>query len=264
MKRKFKRLIELMGMAIIVGTVSLYAVSLDPKNPCYKSIKKIDETYHKDKVFKLLMDQSFTHMVEAPEGYIRGGNPWMGKSYKDLPPFLEEWCEFLPITQGSGDDGLKYIQDMDMFSYENPFAATLFQSKTGIALFGNYMKEYGLFMNTPASAKYIAEWLSDPRTEKEDYALPNPKEGDGGFKSFNKFFARSFKDQKISRPQTMPDRDYVVTAPTDCIINSIPQEITDEDTLIATKGNQKLNLKQMLDDSRYYRKFWAAQPYRVY
>ena len=53
----------------------------------------------------------------------------------------------------------------------------------------------------------------------------------------------------------MPDRDYVVTAPTDCIINSIPQEITDENTLIQTKGNQKLNLKQMLNDSKYYKKF---------
>ena len=53
----------------------------------------------------------------------------------------------------------------------------------------------------------------------------------------------------------MPDRDYVVTAPTDCIINSIPRKITDENTLIATKGSQKLNLRQMLDDSKYYRKF---------
>ena len=53
----------------------------------------------------------------------------------------------------------------------------------------------------------------------------------------------------------MPNRDYVVTAPTDCIINSIPQVITDENTLIATKGNQKLNIKQMLDNSKYYRRF---------
>ena len=244
-----------MVIAIVAGTVSLYAIQLDPKNPCYKSIKKIDETYKSDKVFKMLMDQSFEHMVEAPEGYMHGGNPWMGKSYKDLPPFLEEWCEFLPKAIGSGDNGLKYIQDMDMFSYQNPFAQTLFQSKLGTKLFNDYMKEYGLFMDTEASIKYVAEWLSDTRTEKEDYALPDPKAKDGGFKSFNAFFARSFKDQKSSRPQTMPDRDYIVTAPTDCIINSIPQVITDEDTLITTKGNQKLNLKEMLDDSRHYKKF---------
>jgi len=255
MKRIFNSLIKPAAIALVVGTVSLYAVQLDPKNPCHKSIKKIDETYKNDKVFKVLMDQSFAHMVEAPHGYIRGGNPWMGKSYKDLPPFLEEWCEFLPKAIGSGDNGLKYIQDMDMFSYQNPFAQALFQSKLGTKLFNNYMKEYGLFMDTEASTKYVAEWLSDTCTEKEDYILPDPKAEDGGFKSFNTFFARSLKDQKKSRPQTMPDRDYVVTAPTDCIINSIPQVITDEDTLIATKGNQKLNLKQMLDNSKYYKKF---------
>jgi len=242
-------------LSIVVGAIPLQASGLDPKNPCYQSIKKIDDTYKSDKVFKLLMDQSFAHMVEAPKGYMHGGNPWIGKSYKDLPPFLEEWCEFLPKALGSGDDGLKYIQDMDMFSYQNPFAKALFQGKMGLELFGNYMKEYGKFMDTPASAKYVAGWLNDVRIEKEDYVLPNPKAEDGGFKSFNTFFARSFKDQKKSRPQTMPDRDYVVTAPTDCIINSIPQMITDENMLIATKGNQKLNLKQMLDDSKYYKKF---------
>ncbi|BAF71845.1 phosphatidylserine decarboxylase [Sulfurovum sp. NBC37-1] len=255
MNRILNRLIKLIGIALLANTLSLYAAHLDAKNPCYQSIKKIDETYKKDKVFKLLMDQSFTHMVEAPEGYMRGGNPWIGKSYKDLPPFLEEWCEFLPKAIGSGDDGLKYIQEMDMFSYKNPFAKTLFQSKTGMKLFGNYMKEYGHFMDTPASGRYIAEWLNDDRIEKEDYALPDPKADTGGFKTFNQFFSRRLKDHKESRPQTMPNRDYVITAPTDCIINSIPQVLIDENTLIATKGHQKLNLKQMFDDSRYYKKF---------
>ncbi len=242
-------------LGVLIGSSSLYAINLDIENPCYQSIQKIDKTYKNDKVFKMLMDQSFEHMVEAPDGYMRGGNPWIDKSYKDLPPFLEEWCEFLPKAIGSSDDGLKYIQDMDMFSYKNPFAKTLLQSQTGLVLFDNYMKEYGKFMDTPASTKYVAEWLSNNRIEREDYALPDPNAEDAGFKSFNSFFARSLKDQKTSRPQTMPDRDYVITAPTDCIINSIPQEITDEDTLISTKGKQKLNLKQMLDDSRYYRKF---------
>ena len=255
MKRALCKWSSLAVLGVVIGSSSLYAVNLDKDNPCYQSIQKIDETYQNDKVFKMLMDQSFEHMVEAPEGYMHGGNPWIDKSYKDLPPFLEEWCEFLPKAIGSSDDGLKYIQDMDMFSYKNPFAKTLLQSKTGLALFDSYMKEYGKFMDTPASAKYVAEWLNDNRIEKEDYDLPDPSAADGGFKSFNTFFARSLKDQKSSRPQTMPDRDYIVSAPTDCIINSIPQEITDEDALIATKGNQKLNLKQMLDNSRYHKIF---------
>jgi phosphatidylserine decarboxylase len=38
---------------------------------------------------------------------------------------------------------------------------------------------------------------------------------DGGFKSFNDFFSRSLKDKAKSRPQTMPERGYVIGAPTD-------------------------------------------------
>ena len=77
--------------------------------------------------------------------------------------------------------------------------------------------------------------------EKEDYDLPDPDAADSGFKSFNEFFARPLKDQAKSRPQTMPDRDYVISAPTDCIMNSIPQLIANANTLIPTKGNQALN-----------------------
>ena len=246
---------KILAIGTVISASSLYAFTLNIHNPCYQSIQKIDNTYKNDKVFKMLMDQSFEHMVQAPKEYIHGGNPWINKNYQDFPPFLEAWCEFLPKAIGSTDDGLKYIQDMDMFSYKNPFAKALLQSNTGIELFNNYMKEYGKFMDTPVSTKYVAEWLNDTRIEREDYVLPDSKAADGGFKSFNTFFARALKDQKSSRPQTMPERDYIISAPTDCIINSIPQEITDEDTLIATKGNQKLNLKQMLNNSKYYKKF---------
>jgi phosphatidylserine decarboxylase len=253
--RTIKKVIILATMCMFVFSASLYAVKLDKNNPCYNSIKKIDDAYKNDKVFKLLMDSSFKHMAQAPDAYMKGGNPWIDKSYKDLPPFLQEWCEFLPEAKGSSDNGLKYIQDMDMFSYKNPFAEELFQSKKGMKLFNNYMSEYGEFMDTPASKKHVAEWLSDKRIEKEDYNLPNPQAKDGGFKSFNDFFSRTLKNQDKDRPQTMPERDYIISAPTDCIINSIPQTIVDEHTLLSTKGSQKLNIKDMLANSKYYKKF---------
>jgi len=96
MKTVLYRWSKLAVSGIVISSVSLYAVNLDKDNPCYHSIQKIDDTYKNNKVFKMLMDQSFKHMVQAPEGYMHGGNPWIGKNYKDLPLFLEEWCEFLP------------------------------------------------------------------------------------------------------------------------------------------------------------------------
>lgn len=110
-------------------------------------------------------------------------------------------------------------------------------------------------MDSEASTTQIANWLKDIRIEKEDYNLPDPNAKDGGFKSFNEFFARTLKDQAKSRPQTMTERDYVISAPTDCVINSIPQNITDAKTLITTKVNQALNISDMLDGSKYADKF---------
>ncbi len=110
-------------------------------------------------------------------------------------------------------------------------------------------------MNSPDSTAMALDWLADSRIEKDDYVLPNPSAPDGGFKSFNQFFARELKDQAKSRPQTMPERDYIISAPTDCIMNSIPMVITDSDTLIPTKLNQKLNINDMLGGSEYADKF---------
>ena len=119
----------------------------------------------------------------------------------------------------------------------------------------DFVKQRGTFMDSKASVAQIANWLQDVRIEKEDYDLPDPDATDGGFKSFNEFFARSLKDQAKSRPQTMPDRDYVISAPTDCIMNSIPQIIANANTLIPAKGNQALNINDMLDRSKYAKNF---------
>ncbi len=101
----------------------------------------------------------------------------------------------------------------------------------------------------------VAGWLANPRGEKEDYILPDPKAANGGFRSFNDFFARRFKDQAESRPQTMPERDYVIAAPTDCIMNSVPMVIVDEKSPIPTKFRQALNIREMLGGSSYADRF---------
>ena len=58
-----------------------------------------------------------------------------------------------------------------------------------------------------------------------------------------------------SRPQTMPERDYIIAAPTDALMNSIPMKIVDEKTLVRTKGTQELNIEQLLAGSKHWQKF---------
>lgn len=222
--------------------------------PCAPSINQLITTYETDARFKEMMDAAFANMQQTPPDYS-ARNPWIGKQFPALVSFLEQWCTFLPEIHGDVDNGLANIQDFALFYYQNPFGVAFVQLSPGREIMQQFVRERGQYMDSPESARIVAEWLKDRRIEKEDYALPDPKAADGGFTSYNEFFSRSLKDQARSRPVTMPDRDYVISAPTDCLMNSIPQIITDINTPISTKGNEVLNIVELLDGSPLARKF---------
>jgi len=228
--------------------------------PCHDSIERLKKTYETDADFKALLDSAFKNLKQLPtKTYPRDqfphGNPWIGRDFSDLLQFLREWCTFLPTAEGSSVTGLKYIQEFAFFYYRNPDGVRFVQNSPGREIMQDFARQRGKFMDSPASTREIPTWLRDPRIEKEDYHLPNPAAPDGGFKSFNAFFARTLKDQPQSRPQTMPERDYVISAPTDVIMNSVPQRIVNARTKIRTKMNQALNIGEMLDGSKYAKKF---------
>ncbi len=256
--KKFTQRIILTGLLsmMICSTIQAQTFLADPECPCYESIRALEEAYYSkdDSKFKELMDSAFNNMKQLPSEYP-DGNPWIGKMFSDLVIFLNGWCTFLPTASGSHDTGLQNIQKFAWFYYQNPYGVDFVQNSPGLEIMQDFAKQRGTFMDSEASTTQIAEWLNDDRIEKEDYNLPDPDAPDGGFKSFNEFFSRTLKDQDKSRPQTMPDRDYVISAPTDIILNTIPQEITDASTLIPTKGFQALNISDMLDGSEYAEKF---------
>lgn len=256
--KEFTRRLILIGILSMMMCSLSYAEKCEVNSdcPCYESIKKLEEAYYSkgDTKFKDLLDSAFDNMQRLPPEYP-DGNLWMGKKFSDLISFLNDWCTFLPTADGSHDDGLKYIQKFAWFYYKNQYGVDFVQKSPGREIMQAFARQRGKFMDSEASTTQIANWLKDVRIEKEDYNLPDPNAPDGGFKSFNAFFARTLKDQAKSRPQTMPDRDYVISAPTDCIMNSIPQKITDANTLMPTKGNQALNISDMLDGSKYADKF---------
>lgn len=224
--------------------------------PCREAIRALEAAYYEEgeSSFRELVDAAFDNMQPLPPEYPEA-NFWIGKQFPDLLRFLEEWCTFLPGIHGSHDGGLKYIERFGQFYYRNPDGIAFVKESPGREIMQAFAKQRGTFMDSPASAARIAEWLSDERTEREDYDLPDPEASDGGFSSFNGFFARRLKAQEESRPQTMPGRDYVITAPTDCILNSVPLKITDAKTPIPTKGRQELNIGELLGGSQYAGKF---------
>ncbi|SDL60558.1 phosphatidylserine decarboxylase [Maridesulfovibrio ferrireducens] len=259
MKNSFRILasVFLFMVLLSISTISTAAakISIPDDCPCKGSITNLIDAYNSDKVFKVHIDEAFKNMQPVPEGYRKGGNPWIGKSFADLIPFFVEWSSFLPEAKGSEDNALKYIEQMDLFAYKNPFGRVAFQTSPGVEIFNRFATERGEFLSSKASIKKVAKWLADPRIEKEEYVLPDPTAADGGFKSYNDFFSRKFKDISKVRPQTMPDRDYIISSPTDATVNSIPAKIVDGTTKFRTKGTQELNIKELLEGSRYWKKF---------
>ena len=231
---------------------ALAAAPAEPK-PCQESIDQLLGSYERDAAFRALTDRAFANVQPLPGEY--GANPWIGKNVYDLADFFSQWCTFLPTVDGSHDDGLKYIQAFAWFYYNNEYGVAFVKQDPGKTITRNFAKQRGRFMDGKTSAARVAQWLADSRIEKDDYVLPDPSRPDGGFNSFNEFFARTLKDQSASRPQTMPERDYVITAPTDCIMNSVGQRVVDLQTKIPTKFNSALNIVELLDGSQYAERF---------
>lgn len=241
-------------LTTVIAPLSYAETSHVSAGPCDESINELKQAYSTNLEFRKLVTSALHNVQPLPPEY-QSGNPWMGKAFSDLVSFLTEWCTFLPTVKGSTDTGLKFIKQFAWFYYQNESGVKLVQESPGREILQDYGRQRGEFMTSRASTLHVASWLKEDRIEKEDYHIPDAGAADGGFKSFNEFFARTLKDQAKSRPQTMPTRDYVISAPTDCIMNSIPQTITNADTLIPTKLNQALNIRDLLDRSEYAEKF---------
>jgi phosphatidylserine decarboxylase len=246
-------LIQSLLLAGAVSVVSPVPAMADETSPCQGAISQLLTTYEQDAAFRALTERALANVQPLPGE--DAPNPWSGKDIHDMVAFFSRWCTFLPSIDGSHDDGLKYIRDFAKFYYRNAYGVAFVQRSPGREVTQRFVRERGAFMDSQQSAARIAEWLDEPRIEREDYRLPDPTRPDGGFTSFNAFFSRTLKDQAVSRPQTMPDRDYVITAPTDCIMNAVPQRITDLQAEIPTKFNSALNIVAMLDGSEYARRF---------
>ena len=243
----------LAGALVCLALVPRVQSAAAEPSPCQGSIEQLLTTYKKDAAFRALTDRALLNIQPLPGGY--GPNPWTAKDIRYMADFLARWCTFLPSIDGSHDDGLRYIQEFAWLYYKNEYGIALVQRSPGREILQRFARERGAFMDSERSTAKIAAWLADPRIEREDYDLPDPSRPDGGFASFNAFFSRTLKDQTNSRPQTMPERDYVITAPTDCIMNSIPQRIIDLRAKIPTKFNSALNIVELLDGSKYAKRF---------
>jgi len=216
-----------------------------------------------DADFRSTLELARQEMHPPPQSAQPATNPWLGAtSVVDLVTRMviqgTEWCSAIPRISGNNDDGLKYISQMYWFYYQNPAGSNFAQGRSATPPFRplafNYLREFavesGKYMDsdTPEVRKRIKEWIAVPRMEISDYQRQKLEE----YHSWNDFFAREITLDRStktipSRPATMPERDYIIASPTDCIMNPLVQVVKNGGDLARKFVDNPLQLDTVLD-----------------
>lgn len=240
-----RRRTALIGGIWLLGMAAAGAAQAqEPASPCARSLDYLATQFETDAPTRAAFDAVYAGLRPLPAGYAYDGsseNPWAAAGsgaglFQAVEDFYAEVCTLLPQISGSNDNALDSIQYFAWLYYHNDAGVRLVsgidpndpdQSLDTVANFLILFNEdYLQYMNSSDSTTYVPEWVADPRIEIEDYVIQDP----AGFDSWNAFFARdlTFDPQTgtyPSRPVTMPERDYVVVAPTDCIMNPLVQVV---------------------------------------
>jgi phosphatidylserine decarboxylase len=226
-------------LIIAISCFLLFSCLVHAESDCPPVIK-LKELYSSDNDFQQVMNSMFANLQNLPDGTP---NPWQGKTISDLYDFLNEWFYFLP----NSENGLDRIIEFTMLYYNNPLGMKFVLEEPGLSWTNYFVEERGKFMDSPASAKIVNDWLADRSLGNEDFVLPEQ-----GFQSFNEFFIRDIKPG--ARPISAVKDNSVLVSPADGVINMINNDLQLDDQ-IPMKGKMTLNLTEMLDSSKYASKF---------
>lgn len=125
---------------------------------------------------------------------------WQGGVY-------HERTDYLRITQF-----YYYFNQPELEELQSPIDPKAGEELTPIS---RWLREFavawGDFMDTEESARYLESYMYGPEYSYQDY--DGGTDGVGGYKTFNEWFSRTFKDIDKQRPIAQPDDDRVITFP---------------------------------------------------
>lgn len=119
---------------------------------------------------------------------------------------LHERTPYLRITQF-----YYYFNQPSLERLQSPIKPVEGENLTPISRWlGEFARDWGAFLDTPESTKYLETFQHAPEYSVQDYQKA-PEE----YATFNEFFARQFKDVAAQRPVASPDDDRVIVSPAD-------------------------------------------------
>ena len=252
----------------IIFTLSLLlspGIIIAKESPCQHSLTYLEEQYKLSPTTQNAFDKIYAGLTELPDGYSYNQskeNPWKeagnGKNlHIMMQKMFKEWCVVLPEIEGDSDNALDPILYFAWLYYKNSAGQDFVQGRnpsapgqileTGPTFLAKWNEGYLQYMNSKESTKRIHEWVKDPRIEIDDYQITDAD----NYKSWNEFFARNLKSDKEnrypSRPVTMPEHNYVIVSPTDCIMNPLVQVLKFDNTYQRKYIENPLQMDTILD-----------------
>lgn len=152
---------------------------------------------------------------KTPEGFFR----LLDEALYKLPRYGSEFMAALPFLEA-------LIPFMT-----NSFGWAFFTQQRVQPYLSDILKAYRVYLESPASLACLSDsdgnWLSEQakrRLSLDDYVYDSSKPH-GGFKSWNEFFTRQFKNIDASRPLEPDPTGKVVSSPVDGTVLNISQQV---------------------------------------
>ena len=237
----------------------------EPKQPITKKLKKLID----DNAYAGAFQSAITTVSQQriPE-LDRIHNLYQFYFYIDA---LVTWMPELRVWEWQGDvyhERTDYLRITQFYYYFNQAELVALQSPidpdTGADLtpmslwLREFAIEWGEFLDTPESAKYLGSYKFGPEYSYQDYAG-----GAGGmknYKSFNEWFSRTFKDINLQRPVAQPDDPRVIAFPAEstyvgqwAVSTPVGEPMPAESSIVVK--HVEWPIPELLKDSKYARDF---------
>jgi phosphatidylserine decarboxylase len=190
-------------LILLLFAVTVHATILISDQPTVKQLKEL--VNHNP----ILRQDILSTLNNQPKDSI-----WYHASLNDLYSFFNHWLAWIPQPVNI-DPKSKYVKDTvadfppGQFNQLINSTPYLRANHTFMVWLGEFLDAAAISFQSPASAKYLNEWMALPAVHIQDFIVPK-----NGYSSFNAFFLRVLKPG--SRPIAFAEKADAITSPADC------------------------------------------------
>jgi len=214
--------------------------------PIVEELKVLLNRYKKEEWSKLLLDSITEAKAMAEREGVHGAVTFPDKldgegGYFDYLNRMVKW-----IPRENYDKEVLYMLCKFYWLLDQPSGRKLQKNEEFNKWMRDFANDWGSFLNTPESAKYIQTFIDDPVFNAWQYMKPP-----SGWLTFNQFFGREISPGL--RPVAGMRCDSIVTSPADSTFKA--QFDVDDNNEVTIKYTHKYKILDLLEGSPYQERF---------